>query len=159
MTPEIDLSGLRDLHLLSEPSLWPLAMGWWIVLAIILSIIIIGIAWIHIRRQRPDVYAIRKAHKMANNIPDDLDYLKHISQLLKRVGIVRYGREQIAPLSDDTWQKFLISTAPNTLTDKEAHLIAFAPYEQKLKTKLNRDEFTQHITLLIKKVFKNKKSS
>ena len=157
--PEIDLSGLRDLHLLSKPSLWPLATGWWVVLATLLIITIICIVWAHLRRQRPDIYAVRKAKKMAQNIPDDLDYLKNISQLLKRVGIVLYGRPQIAPLSDSKWQEFLTKQAPDTFTEKEAHLIAFAPYEQKLKTKLNREQFTQHVALWIKKVFKNKKSS
>jgi hypothetical protein len=105
------------------------------------------------------VYAVHKANKLATDVPDNLLYLKHISQLLKRVAIAVYGRPKIAPLSDQKWQDFLLSSGPDTLTKTEAHLIAFAPYESKLKGTLNRDQFAKHVQLWIKKVFENKKSS
>ena len=159
MNPEIDLSGLRDIHLLSKPSIWPLAMGWWILLAAVLIAIILILIGRCIWRRRPDIYAIRKARKLAAHITDDQTYLKYISQLLKRVGIVVYGRPVVAPLSDTKWQEFLLKEAPDTITKNEAHLIAFAPYEEKIKMHYQRDELTQHIELWIKKVFKNKKSS
>ena len=96
---------------------------------------------------------------MAEDIKNDLEYLKNISHLLKRVAIAAYGRPKIAPLSDEKWQNFLISAAPDTLTKNEAHLIAFAPYENKLKHRVSRDNLTNHCLLWIKKVLKNKKSS
>ncbi|MBQ3696251.1 MAG: DUF4381 domain-containing protein [Alphaproteobacteria bacterium] len=159
MTPEIDLSGLRDLHIPNAPAMWPLATGWWVLLAACLLLIIVSIVAYSIWHQRPENYALRKAQKMANSISDDLVYLKNISQLLKRVSIAVYGRTKIAPLSDKTWQDFLLKEAPDTLTKNEAHLISFAPYEQKLKTSLNRSQIAEHVELWIKKVFKNKKSS
>jgi len=159
MTPEIDLSGLKDLHILSEPSLWPLASGWWVLTGIIGALVLGTLILYHFWRQRPSVYAIRKLNKMTDQISDDLSYLKEVSQLIKRVAIAVYGRPKIAPLSDQKWQDFLLSAAPDTLTKQEAHWIAFAPYELKFKGSLNRVLFTNHLTLWIKKVFKNKKSS
>jgi len=159
MTPQIDLSGLKDLHLLTQPSVWPLAIGWWILIGTVLVLCGLILICYHIWHQRPSVYAIRKTRKIASSIPDDLVYLKNISQLLKRVAIAVYGRPKIASLSDQTWQDFLLSEAPTTLTKKEAHLIAFAPYETKMKGVVDRDQLTQHLDQWIKKVFKNKKSS
>ncbi len=158
MNSKIDLSGLKDLHLLSEPSWWPLATGWWVVIATILIVGVCSLLFYRAWRQRPSVYAIRKINKMIS-IPDDLSYLKHVSQLLKRVAIAVYNRQQIAPLSDQKWQDFLLTSAPNTLTKQEAHLIAFAPYESKLKKTINRALLTDHLILWVKKVFKNEKSS
>lgn len=159
MNPKIDLSGLRDLHLLDKPSLWPLATGWWIVVGILILALIIALISFMIWHNKPSVYAARKARHMAEDIKNDLEYLKNISHLLKRVAIAAYGRPKIAPLSDEKWQNFLISAAPDTLTKNEAHLIAFAPYENKLKHRVSRDNLTNHCLLWIKKVLKNKKSS
>lgn len=159
MTPEIDLSGLKDLHILSEPSLWPLAIGWWVLFGIIVAVCLGTLVFRHFWRQRPSVYAIRKLNKMTVQMTDDLSYLKEVSRLLKRVAIAVYGRPQIAPLSDQKWQDFLLAAASDTLTKQEAHWIAFAPYESKFKGSLNRGLFANHLTLWIKKVFKNKKSS
>lgn len=159
MTPEIDLSGLKDLHILSEPSFWPLATGWWVLIGVIVILCLSALIFYHFWRQRPSVYAIRKLNKMTVQISDDLTYLKEVSQLLKRVAIAVYGRPKIAPLSDQKWQDFLLSAGPDTLTKQEARWIAFAPYESKFKGSLDRVLFANHLTLWIKKVFKNKKSS
>ena len=159
MQPEIDLSGLRDLHMLSQPNWWPLAYGWWIIIGVICATILLClIIWAH-WHQRPDVYAIRKLNKICKRETDDLLYIKKVSQLLRRVAIAADGRAHIAQLSDITWQDFLQNRVPNILSEEEAHLIAFAPYEASIQIPLNRSVLTDHLALWIKKVLKNKKSS
>ena len=158
MNPQIDLSGLRDLHIPTEPSFWPLAYGWWVLLALVLlGIIALLVCW-YLWQQRPVVYAL-KCQKQIAKEPDDFYFLKEISQLLKRVAIAAYGRPKIAPLSDQKWQDFLINVAPSIFTKDQAHLIAFAIYQPDKKISLSRDDFNRAVTLWIKKVFKNKKSS
>ena len=159
MATNIDLSGLRDLHLLQEPSIWPLAVGWWLVLVGLLVLVLCGILWYIIWRQRPVVYACRKAKQIEDKTTDDLTYLKQMSALLKRVAIATDGRNKIAPLSDEKWQAFLEKRVDAVFTKKEAHLIAFAPYEQKLKESIDKAILTQKISEWIQKSFKNKKSS
>ena len=159
MQPEIDLSGLKDLHILTRPDWWPLAYGWWIIIGLIcFTILLCLMAWLH-WHQRPDVYAIRKLHKINQKESNDLLYIKKISQLLRRVAIAADGRANIAQLSDTTWQDFLQNRVPNLLSQTEAHLIAFAPYESEMKDPLDRALLTHHLALWIKKVLKNKKSS
>ncbi len=158
-TPQIDLSGLRDIHLPIKPDFWPLAWGWWALLGGIILAIIAIIVFLRFWRNLPEVYALRKLNKITADKKDDLEYLKAVSTLLKRVAIAVYGRTQIALLSDQTWQDFLLQAAPETLTEKQAHQLAFAIYEPKQKTPLKRPVFAQNAAEWIKKVFKNKKSS
>ena len=89
--------------------------------------------------------------KIQKNQPDK--QLKMLSQLMKRVAMVHYGREAIAPLNEDSWQEFLLAAAPDILTKNEAHLIAYAVYnpnpeapDKKLLTSCNK-----WITILLSK--------
>ncbi len=159
MTPEIDLSGLRDLHLMTEPDFWPLATGWWILLGGLFAGVLLILLGYVLWRKRPAVYAARKVDKFTRFLSDDLAYLKELSTLLKRVAIAADGREKTAALTEDKWQNFLLHRATQTFTEKEAELIAFAPYLTELQTPLNRPLLATHTKLWIKKVFKNKKSS
>lgn len=159
MQPEIDLSGLRDLHLLAQPNWWPLAYGWWVIIAFVCIIILLAVLfWVH-WRHKPDIYAIRKLTKISQKESDDLLYVKKISQLLRRVAIAADGRAAVAQLSDTKWQRFLQERAPDILPEYEAHLIAFAPYEPAIKKTINRPVFEDHLAQWIKKVLKSKKSS
>ena len=55
----VDLSGLRDIHLPKEPSWWPLAIGWWIVIGgVIIALMIGGIIFLKWYRH-PRHYALR----------------------------------------------------------------------------------------------------
>ena len=159
MQPEIDLSGLRDLHLMAQPPIWPLATGWWILLLICIAVIAIACIAYHIWHQLPAVYAVRKLKKITEKETDDLCYLKKISQLLRRVAIAADGRPKIARLSDFNWQKYLQQRISHTLTKEEAHLIAFAPYESSLDVSVKRSLLVEHASIWIKKVLKNKNSS
>ena len=159
MQPEIDLSGLKDLHLMEKPDLWPLAYGWWVLLGFIFLTIIIGIIGFIIWHNRPVVYAIRKVKKIDQKETDDQIYIKKLSQLMRRVAIAADGRPAIAQLSDESWQIFLQQRAPEILTKEEAYLIAFAPYMSHISNPINRPVLTEHVQLWIKKVLDCKKSS
>ena len=159
MNTQIDLSGLKDLHLMNKPNFWPLAIGWWIVIVGLIFFALLAWKLYSIWRDSPPVYACRKAKKILHQQTEDIILLKKLSQLLKRVAIAADGRPQIAPLSDKKWQEYLTSRISEALTDQEAHLIAFAPYETSIEEPLNRDILLQHTILWIKKIFKNKKSS
>ena len=123
MNSEIDLTGLKGLHYPVVPSWWPLAWGWYIILGGILLIALI----IFLKRMSSSLtYATREMKKIQKSAPEK--QLKLLSQLLKRVAMVRYGQEAIAPLSEDAWQEFLLASAPKVLTKAEAHQLAYAIY-------------------------------
>ena len=123
MNSDIDLTGLRPLHFSICPDIWPFAWGWYVILGAVLLLIFIIISK---KRSSPLTYANREMKKIQKNTPEN--QLKLLSQLLKRVAMARYGREAIAPLSEDSWQEFLLAAAPDTLTKDKAHLLAYAIY-------------------------------
>ena len=159
MQSEIDLSGLRDLHILPEPDFWPLAIGWWFVLGGVVFVLLCGVMGYRIWRERPVIYACRKVKKISKEMQDDLEFLKRIARLLRRVAIAADGREKVASLSDVKWQNFLMRRVRHCFTEDEAALIAFAPYEVTLTESVDRNVLVKHAFIWIKKIFKNKKSS
>ena len=129
MNSGIDLTGLKGLHYPVTPDFWPLAWGWYVILG---GILLIALIIILKRMRSPLAYANREMKKIQKSAPDK--QLKLLSQLLKRVAMARYGREAIAPLSEDAWQEFLLASAPKVLKEEQAHLLAYAIYNPKPKT-------------------------
>ena len=126
MESQIDLTGLRQIHFSTPPDIWPLAWGWYVILGVV---VFIALIIIYKKISSPFAYANREMKKIQKSAAEK--QLKLLSQLLKRVAMARYGREAIAPLSEDAWQEFLLAAAPNVLKPEQAHLLAYAIYNPK----------------------------
>lgn len=108
---------LRDLHLPEAIGWWPLAPGWWIVIAIV--VVALGYAaWRMYKRWRfhaPRRYALRQLARF------EAEYLEHrnpvtlgkqLSELLRR-GMLAYApREEVAGLTGDEWLAWLDEGMP-----------------------------------------------
>lgn len=125
---KIDLSELKDLHIPTEPDFWPLAYGWYVILAALLIFIVLLVVLYKRHQRKPLPYALKELEKI-KDAPEE-NRLKLLSQLLKRVAIVKYDRKDIAPLTEEKWMDFLLATAPKALTKEQAHALAFAIYIQ-----------------------------
>ena len=128
---------LRDIHLPDPISWWPLAPGWWFVLAAIVLII----AGVFLFRYYLKKQALRKTvaaelesicaqHKKDNNA---LVLVQSLSILLRRACISFYPRSEVASLTGDAWLKFLDdsmsdSNCQNTFHSEHGRLLATAPY-------------------------------
>ena len=149
----IDLTPLKDLHIMAQPSWWPLAWGWWIIIA---GLIFVILCWMIIRRwwhNRPVIYAQNELKKIAT-LSTDLDFLHALSNLLKRVAILKFGREKIAPLTEEKWQDFLVKTAHDVFTKQQAKQIAFSTYLAKLANRIDRNLFVLQARKWIQQVLK-----
>ncbi|AZO76446.1 MULTISPECIES: DUF4381 domain-containing protein [unclassified Bosea (in: a-proteobacteria)] len=108
------LANLRDLTLPPEISFWPPAPGIWILGAACTALIAVAI-WHAMQRYRARAYrraAIAELNALAGAIErGDPVGVARISSVLKRVAIVDYGREQVAPLSGEAWADFVASKA------------------------------------------------
>ena len=107
------LQQLKTLHLPPEPSWWPPAIGWWLL---ILSMIIL-ITWIvfkvvrHYQTTRPIRHGkllIDKLYKEYQEGHISEERFAHASnQIIKRVLVPGLGRQEYARLSGDEWLKAL----------------------------------------------------
>lgn len=137
----VDLSGLRDIHIPEEPSWWPLAIGWWIVIGAVIIISIIGtiifLKWYHHPRQ----YALRELKKTYEESSNIILLARCISILLKRIALMQYPRTKVAALSDEKWRQFLIQKTGKTFSDTQLNLLAEATYmpEQNLPADDSKD--------------------
>lgn len=101
----IDLSGLRDIHLPEEPALLPLAWGWWAVLLIgVLLLFGLYALLIAIGKNRRR-FVLQRLEAIKNL--SGAEFLKEITFLTKQVAIALYGREKVAPLYGQAWADFL----------------------------------------------------
>ena len=108
---------LRDLHLPEPNGWWPLAPGWWGVIAIfsVLLAVILWHSYLRWRANAPRRYAMRElaryeAEYLVHRDPVTLG--KQLSELLRR-GMLAYApREQIAGLTGEQWLAWLDQGMP-----------------------------------------------
>jgi hypothetical protein len=100
------LSTLRDIVVPEAPPLWPLAPGMWLIIAIGLMVALLLIFRLHGNRKRS---AYRRAGIL---LLQDVQTLRDISVLLKRVALSVFPREEVAPLYGNKWAAFLTATCP-----------------------------------------------
>ncbi|MCG6900054.1 MAG: DUF4381 domain-containing protein [Gammaproteobacteria bacterium] len=126
---------LRDIHGLDTIPWWPLATGWWYLVGLVVLLLlsfgirywlIYNAGWLGWRgdarrqlRQLKKALASEDAHTVAGRL----------SELLRRIAMVRSGRQEAAGLTGDIWLQWL-AEHDNTSFDWERHgqILLTAPY-------------------------------
>jgi hypothetical protein len=107
------LANLRDLAIPPEVSFWPPAPGAWILLAACAAILSIMV-WRAVQRYRAAAHrraAIAELDAIASGIErGEPAIVERVSAVIKRVAMVEYGRERVAPLSGEAWADFVATT-------------------------------------------------
>ncbi|MGK0298420.1 MAG: hypothetical protein ACI9XC_002042 [Gammaproteobacteria bacterium] len=140
MNDPLDLP-LRDIHLPDGLSLWPLAYGWWILIAVIIMTAIIAII-LYRRNQKARISAITLARKEFARITDEyqknnetLKLVKEISILLRRLSISLFPRTEVASLTGEEWLAYLDRYVPGApFTEGQGRMLVDAPYRQNVDT-------------------------
>lgn len=106
---------LRDIHLPEAVSGWPPAMGWWLLLAllILLPVIVWAIRKFMARQQLrkqalAELNTVEAEFKQHQN---SQQLLRDISILLRRICISHFPRHDVAGLHGEAWANFLNSQA------------------------------------------------
>ncbi|MDD1781423.1 DUF4381 domain-containing protein [Enterovibrio sp. ZSDZ35] len=105
-TPTSNTLPLADIHLQAAPGLWPLAWGWWALLAALALIIVAVVYALRLRTQK------RKAQKEAIKQLCDTKTLGDINALLKRAALTYFPRHDVAKLTGHMWLTFLDNQLP-----------------------------------------------
>lgn len=107
------LQQLRDVHTPLDPSLWPPAIGWWVLAILVVGVITFIILRVYSQYQRGR--PIRAARQLIDaqfeqvNRGDmtAVNFLHESNEILKRVLVPGLGRQQFASLTGDQWLKAL----------------------------------------------------
>jgi hypothetical protein len=128
---------LRDIHLPEPVSWWPLAPGWWLLIAAILfALVVIYISRkIYLSRQlKRDIVAelekIKQQFRTSNN---KSQLAKSLSILLRRASITFYPANDIAGLTGERWLAYLDATGDHARNATAFHsetgkVLLSAPY-------------------------------
>lgn len=133
MNMNSSLARLRDIHLPDPISWWPLAPGWYVLATIIALLLVLG-GWKFYqwwRWQQPKRIALKmltQYEKMAEAQNNTAFICARISELLRRVALVYYPREQVAGLSGEDWLEFLNQTSKTTSFSPVRELLLEAPF-------------------------------
>lgn len=106
------LEQLHDIEGLDPISWWPLAIGWWIVIAIGLVLISL-LAWFFIhklafmRSWKNDT--LKKLARLEKNLSDATarETAINLSEYLRRIALRRFSRKECAGLIGEAWLKWL----------------------------------------------------
>lgn len=125
----------RDIHGLDSIPWWPLAVGWWYVIGLAgLLLLLAGIRyWLFYNAGwlgwRGD--ARRQLRELKKALPGEnpQEVAVRLSELLRRIALVRSGHREAASLTGDSWLHWLVEH-DNTGFDWERHgqILLSAPY-------------------------------
>jgi len=139
MTPDSLVNRLHDIQDIDPVSVWPLAPGWWLLIAAITGVVLLLIA---LRRWRPDWqrylprrgwsrHAAGQLNQLSARIGrDDIRTLSsELSELLRRIAIARCGRQHCAGLHGDSWLAWLSDHDPDGFDWREhGQILLSMPY-------------------------------
>ena len=125
MEAQDPLSELADIHLPDAVTWWPPALGWW-CLAVLFLVLLTVLAWnlrermqrqrkmrvaLHELDQAWQHYLTQESFSQRQDEPG-LALLNTINNILRRVALLYYPQEEIAPLSGGKWLAFLDQCDP-----------------------------------------------
>ena len=104
------LQNLNDITLPAPPGLWPLAPGWYVVIAVLLLVaVIVAFRWL--KAWRRDTYRRQALRELAAIRTQGKAAARQLPVLLKRTALAAWPRQRVAVLSGPEWHVFLDTAA------------------------------------------------
>ena len=128
------LDQLRSIHLPDPIGVWPLAWGWLGVLLLAALILIGGVcaAWCWYWQGRAKREALRLLTICETQYRTEANSQQAsatTTELLKRVALVYFPREQVAYLHGEAWMMFLQNTSKQIDVVAEQEALLMCPYQ------------------------------
>ncbi len=111
------LESLRDIRCLDAVPWWPLAPGWWVVIAVLVALLLIGgviAVWMAVLRRDWRNAARHELHELGLRIHQACakEVAATTAELLRRIAMVRHGRTACAGLIGEAWLRWLTEHDP-----------------------------------------------
>ena len=118
MNPQDPLAQLQDIHLPAAVGFWPPAVGWWILLILIIAIIgtIIFLAKRKKSRNAYRALALTEIKTINRDLSESqhAEYLQAVSILLRRTALSGFGSLFNASLKGEAWLEWLDAQCTKT---------------------------------------------
>ena len=103
------LAQLAPAHAPPPIGWWPLAPGWWALLALLIAAIVGICLWYRSQPRRLRRSGLRELAKLEATTVGDAALARALEHLVRRYAVARYGRETVAGLSGARWLAFAIA--------------------------------------------------
>ncbi|KTC76984.1 DUF4381 domain-containing protein [Legionella brunensis] len=129
------LNQLHDIQLPEPIGWWPLAPGWYVLLV---ALLVVGGSLFYIayrrykhgRAKREALHLLINLQKEYERDHDSQLSSMKISELLRRVALVYFPRQQVASLQGQEWIEFLSKTAKGINFDQMQDYLLQLPYQK-----------------------------
>ena len=125
---------IRDLHLPDAIGIWPLAPGWWIVIALTVVALIWLVRRLVLRRARGAMrrHALRRLAALEREYLEHRDAVKFataLSALVRRTMLAYAPRQEVAGLTGESWLEWLDhDLATPCFLDGDGRALVTMPY-------------------------------
>jgi membrane protein implicated in regulation of membrane protease activity len=103
------MAQLAPAHAPPPVSWWPLAPGWWALLALLIAAAVGICMWHRSQPRRLRRSGLRELAKLEATTVGDAALARALENLVRRYAVVRYGRETVARLSGSRWLAFAVA--------------------------------------------------
>lgn len=137
------LKDLRDIHLPDPIGFWPLAVGWYFLIALFLIFAILVVVYLirRSRRLQSRRYMLQRLEELRERYAKDADAVAiaaELSALLRRASLVSFPRREVAGLQGEQWLNFLDETgATREFTQGIGRVLLTAPYQPQAQFEVN----------------------
>lgn len=145
MDPQQSLQ-LKDIHLPATPDIWPLALGWWLLIALFLVVLIYLLLalkkYLRIRKHKKLLFVeLAQLEKKLKDSPDK-SHIAETNILLRRLALAYYPNINVASLTGKEWLGFLDQSGnTQSFTKGAGRILIEAPYRSGQLENYNGDEF------------------
>jgi hypothetical protein len=151
---------LRDIHLPLPIGIWPLAPGWWCLIAALIAATAVILFLIQ-RYRRPT--ALKQALEEVDRL-FEISEISHvqrnqeISLILKKLAVTTYPREDVAGLAGEEWIDWVKSRADGTSYSPQIlSFLRYGPYCINADIIENKERFQSELHQLLTSVASIKK--
>ncbi|HFE37133.1 MAG TPA: DUF4381 domain-containing protein, partial [Gammaproteobacteria bacterium] len=117
------LQDLRDIHAPEPISFWPLAVGWWVLLGLLILLLFLFLWWLKARK-KPNYKKL--ANEEFKNIKANYEIQQNAYQaanelaVLIRKTLLATDKQQVAGMVDEEWLSYLDKKSRSHLFSKGA---------------------------------------
>lgn len=137
------LAQLADIHLPEPVSFWPPAIGWWILAAIALLLLVLAVRRLAAMRRQQKIcqYAVAELQRCYDAFSQAdpalveqarLDYVNQFNTVVRRVALVHYPQSNVASLDGAQWVDFIRQKGESSLmTEEIAAALQFGRFQKR----------------------------
>jgi hypothetical protein len=128
---------LHDIHVPPPVSIWPLAIGWWVL--ILGMFFLMGLLfvsknyWLKFRIKKTLLQACQNIQQQYDRDKNGAHALNALSILLKKSALQYYPRDQVEGLHGEAWLNFLSQTSKKIDMQKAQALFNEMVYQQQIQ--------------------------